>query len=122
MKALDEALSQKQQEKKGTKAPRKPTSKPAEKTNKGKQKATVEDEMDTDNEEEEFDIDAAMEAELKEALLQRGDDSEGEELPDYNMIKNFLESFKSQAGLSGPVSNLAGRLAPDLKFSRDDGF
>ena len=120
MKALDEALSQKQQEKKGTKAPRKPTSKPAEKTNKGKQKATVEDEMDTDN--EEFDIDAAMEAELKEALLQGGDDSEGEELPDYNMIKNFLESFKSQAGLSGPVSNLAGRLAPDLKFPRDDGF
>lgn len=72
------------------------------------------------------DIDAAMDAELK-ALLEReglGDDSddEGEEADvgiDYNLIKNFLESFKSQAGLSGPVSNLAGRLQPDFKLPRD---
>lgn len=72
------------------------------------------------------DIDAAMDAEL-EALLEReglGDDSgdEGEEADvgiDYNLIKNFLESFKSQAGLSGPVSNLAGRLQPDFKLPRD---
>jgi hypothetical protein len=38
---------------------------------------------------------------------------------DYNLIRNFLESFKSQAGLSGPVSNLAGRLQPDYKLPRD---
>ena len=72
------------------------------------------------------DIDAAMDAELK-ALLERedlGDDSndEGEDMDagiDYNLIKNFLESFKSQAGLSGPVSSLAGRLQPDFKLPRD---
>jgi hypothetical protein len=72
------------------------------------------------------DIDAAMDAELK-ALLERegldGDsDDDGEGVDpgiDYNLIKNFLESFKSQAGLSGPVSNLAGRLQPDFKLPRD---
>ena len=72
------------------------------------------------------DIDAAMDAELK-ALLGReglGDESEDDEEGadtgiDYNLIKNFLESFKSQAGLSGPVSNLAGRLQPDFKLPRD---
>ena len=72
------------------------------------------------------DIDTAMDAELK-ALLEReglGDnsDDDGEDTDpgiDYNLIKNFLESFKSQAGLSGPVSNLAGRLQPDFKLPRD---
>lgn len=81
---------------------------------KGKEKAHViaEDE----------DIEAAMEAELK-AALERGDDDESgdeNEPMDYNLIKNFLESFKSQAGLSGPVSNLAGRLEPGFKFPRDE--
>jgi len=72
------------------------------------------------------DIDAAMDAELK-ALLEReglgGDsDEDGEGADpgiDYNLIKNFLESFKSQGGLSGPVSNLAGRLQPNFKLPRD---
>ncbi|KAJ7169523.1 SGT1 protein-domain-containing protein [Mycena filopes] len=48
-----------------------------------------------------------------------GDEDEGEEPMDYNLIKNFLESFKSQAGLSGPVSTLAGRLQPDWQLPRD---
>jgi len=72
------------------------------------------------------DIDAAMDAELKELLeregLGGGSDDDGEDMDpgiDYNLIKNFLESFKSQAGLSGPVSNLAGRLQPDFKLPRD---
>lgn len=83
--------------------------------NKGKEKekaSAVEDE----------DIEAAMEAELK-ATLERGDDDDSgdeNEPMDYNLIKNFLESFKSQAGLSGPVSNLAGRLQPGFNFPRDD--
>ena len=89
-------------------------------TDKGKARAT-EPAVPVDG-----DIDAAMDAELK-ALLEReglGDDSDddGEEMDtgiDYNLIKNFLESFKSQAGLSGPVSNLAGRLQPDFKLPRD---
>lgn len=76
--------------------------------------------------EEDLDIETQMEAELK-AMLEcgRGDmeelDSGEEEVPmDYNLIKNFLESFKSQAGLSGPVGNLAGRLQPGWTFPRDD--
>lgn len=86
---------------------------------KGKGKAT-EPTIPADDE-----IDAAMGMEL-EALLEReghSDDSDDEEGVDagidYNLIKNFLESFKSQAGLSGPVSNLAGRLQPDFKLPRD---
>jgi hypothetical protein len=71
---------------------------------------------------EDEDIEAAMEAELK-ATLDRGDDDDSgdeNEPMDYNLIKNFLESFKSQAGLSGPVSNLAGRLQPGFNFPKDD--
>ncbi|KAF7784710.1 transcriptional regulator family: SGT1 [Agaricus bisporus var. burnettii] len=80
---------------------------------KGKEKAgPVEDE----------DIEADMEAELKVALEREGGDDSGDENEpmDYNLIKNFLESFKSQAGLSGPASNLAGRLQPGFNFPRDD--
>ncbi|KAK0233331.1 SGT1 protein-domain-containing protein [Armillaria fumosa] len=80
-------------------------------SDKGKAKATSENEDD--------DIEAAMEAELKAALEGRDDDDE-EEPMDYNLIKNFLESFKSQAGLSGPVSNLAGRLQPGWTLPRDE--
>ena len=71
------------------------------------------------------DIDAAMDAELKALLEHEGlndSDEDGEGMDpgiDYNLIKNFLESFKSQGGLSGPVSNLAGRLQPDFKLPRD---
>lgn len=61
------------------------------------------------------DIEEAMAAELKTAL-ETGSDSEGDDVIgdeaeiDYKLIKNFLRSFKAQDGLSGPVSNLAGRL------------
>lgn len=80
---------------------------------KGKGKATEEVEEDED-------IEAAMEAELK-AALEGADDEENEDAGvDYNLIKNFLESFKSQGGLSGPVGNLAGRLQPGWKLPRDD--
>ncbi|KAG7450218.1 uncharacterized protein BT62DRAFT_1072326 [Guyanagaster necrorhizus] len=77
---------------------------------KGKAKATVE--------KEDGDIEAAMEAELKEVLEGREEEDE-EEAMDYNLIKNFLESFKSQGGLSGPVSNLAGRLQAGWTLPRD---
>lgn len=74
--------------------------------------------------EEDTDIETAMDAELK-ATLEQGDEDDDEDLDaegniDYNLIKNFLESFKSQAGLSGPVSNLAGRLQPGWGLPRDD--
>jgi hypothetical protein len=72
--------------------------------------------------EEGADIETAMDAELKAALEQDDDeeDLDAEGNIDYNLIKNFLESFKSQAGLSGPVSNLAGRLQPGWGLPRDD--
>jgi hypothetical protein len=82
---------------------------------KGKARAQVVDEG--------ADIETAMDAELKAALEQDDDDDDdldAEGNIDYNLIKNFLESFKSQAGLSGPVSNLAGRLQPDWGLPRDD--
>ncbi len=85
-------------------------------TNKGKGKEEIP--MATEDE----DIEAAMEAELK-AALEHGDDegSDDENEPmDYNLIKNFLESFKNQAGSSGPVSSLAGVLQPGLKLPRDN--
>jgi hypothetical protein len=73
--------------------------------------------------EEGADVESAMDAELKAALEHDEDDEvdlDAEGNIDYNLIKNFLESFKSQAGLSGPVSNLAGRLQPSLGLPRDD--
>jgi hypothetical protein len=69
------------------------------------------------------DIETAMDAELKAALEDDEDDElelDGEGGIDYKLIKNFLESFKSQAGLSGPVSNLAGRLQPGWGLPRDE--
>jgi hypothetical protein len=82
--------------------------------NKGKEK-------ETEPAGEDFDIDAIMEDELR-AVLERDDSDEEMERDsamEYNLIKNFLESFKSQGGLSGPVGNLAGRLQPDWKLPRD---
>ncbi|KAI0274784.1 SGT1 protein-domain-containing protein [Gloeopeniophorella convolvens] len=83
---------------------------------KGKQKAPAQDA-------ETMDIEHAMDAELKAALDHDEDDDvdlDAEGGMDYNLIKNFLESFKSQAGLSGPVSNLAGRLQPGWGLPRDE--
>ena len=72
-----------------------------------------------------MDIEAAMEAELQELLAR--EQAEGEEHEDdpgggmdYQLIKNFLESFKSQGGLSGPVSTLTGRLAQGWTLPRDE--
>ncbi|KAJ8084332.1 hypothetical protein PM082_003101 [Marasmius tenuissimus] len=70
------------------------------------------------------DIEAMMAEELQGALERDDDDEDsglGDANVDYNLIKNFLESFKSQGGLSGPVGNLAGRLEPGWKLPRDEG-
>jgi len=86
---------------------------------KGKAKAIVEDEGG-DDVDDHLDIEAALEAELK-AALEKGEDVDedglGQTDVDYNLIKNFLESFKSQDGLSGPVGNLLGRLQQNWKPS-----
>ncbi|CAE6425535.1 hypothetical protein ACGC1H_004786 [Rhizoctonia solani] len=75
-----------------------------------------------DDERDMEDIETAMERELREALNENeNSDEDGEVSMDYNLIKNFLESFKSQAGTSGPVSNLAGRLQQGWALPRDNG-
>jgi hypothetical protein len=114
MKALDEVLHQKETSP-SAKTPQ-PSEKPSIRDEKGKQKPSIEDEIAMEGDSD-SDVETAMDAEFKRML--DGDDIHSDEPLDYNLIKNFLESFKSQGGLSGPVSNLAGRLAPDLKFPRD---
>ncbi|KAJ6627283.1 SGT1-domain-containing protein [Mycena sp. CBHHK59/15] len=110
MLAMDEELARSRSGKSKTKI----TPAPSSQKDKGKSMARP-------IVEEEEDIDAAMDNELRAALERGddGDDDEGEEPMDYNLIKNFLESFKSQAGLSGPVSTLAGRLQPGWQLPRD---
>jgi hypothetical protein len=88
------------------------------KKDKGKARAAPAD-VDAD-----MDIEASMQAEL-DGLLEKedaGDSDEegGKPSMDYNLIKNFLESFKGQAGLPGPVGNLAGRLQPGWTLPRDE--
>ena len=66
------------------------------------------------------DIEASMDAELDE-LLEDDEEVEDEQAGvDYQLIKNFLESFKSQDGSSGPVSSLVGRLQEGWRLPRDD--
>ncbi|TFK76805.1 hypothetical protein BDN72DRAFT_754724 [Pluteus cervinus] len=96
---------------------------------KGKARAPAPPQASTSatNTNEEQDIVAAMEAEFQ-AAIQRGGEDEDVDMDtdldaqglDYNLIKNFLESFKSQGGLSGPVGNLVGRLQPGWNLPRDD--
>ncbi|EDR15436.1 uncharacterized protein LACBIDRAFT_301759 [Laccaria bicolor S238N-H82] len=114
MEALDQELARNRRS-------RAPATKAPETKGKGKEKTVRIDVNDKDEDEDE-DIDAAMEAELKATLEQAEDEDEdsGEASIDYNLIKNFLESFKSQGGLSGPVGSLAGRLQPGWKLPRDN--
>ncbi|EJD04342.1 uncharacterized protein FOMMEDRAFT_155474 [Fomitiporia mediterranea MF3/22] len=59
-----------------------------------------------------FQNEAAMDTEVRAALERDSGDLGDEEPMDYRTFRNFLESFKSQAGLAGPVSSLVGRLEP----------
>ncbi|QRV86178.1 SGT1-ecdysoneless-like protein [Ceratobasidium sp. AG-Ba] len=70
------------------------------------------------------DIEGAMERELRTALDEMGDSDDDERgdtevSMDYNLIKNFLESWKGQAGLPGPVGGLASRLQQGWVLPRD---
>ncbi|KAI0912423.1 SGT1-domain-containing protein [Ustulina deusta] len=104
------------------------------------------EDADAEDEDEDGDIEqlaAQMEAELKElgalkldAKPERakvldskesegfqhegkGEESGDEEVDiDYNLAKNLLESFKSQAGLAGPAGNLMGMMG--MKLPRDE--
>ena len=47
------------------------------------------------------------------------DESDGEEVNiDFNLAKNLLESFKSQAGMAGPAGNLLGMMG--MQLPRDE--
>ncbi|KAM0551958.1 hypothetical protein ACHAPJ_008066 [Fusarium lateritium] len=48
------------------------------------------------------------------------EDSEEEVDIDYNLAKNLLESFKSQAGMAGPTGNLLGMMGFQLPRDEDD--
>ncbi|KAF8489579.1 SGT1 protein-domain-containing protein [Gautieria morchelliformis] len=105
MQAMDDELSRAKQSKQFARDRASPIVAPAKVNsgNKGKQKADDND-----------DVGAAMDAELR-AAIQDSSDEEDEESPiDYTLMKNFLESFKSQQGLPGPVGNLIGRLGGQL--------
>lgn len=57
-------------------------------------------------------FDEAMDAELADLMKSSTGGVQGPR--DYELVKNFLESFKAQAGMSGPVSGLAGLMGVDL--------
>lgn len=114
MRAMDEELARSQSKNASAGPPNPPLGE------KGKGKGTA---PARGADEERMDIEEVMDAELKTALEHDEDaevDVSAEGGLDYNLIKNFLESFKSQAGLSGPVSNLVGRLQPSWGLPRDE--
>ncbi|KAM3428505.1 hypothetical protein MY4824_008769 [Beauveria thailandica] len=49
------------------------------------------------------------------------EDPDGQVDIDYNLVKNLLESFKSQGGLAGPTGNLLGLMGFQLPRDEDDG-
>lgn len=64
---------------------------------------------------EEEDEDAQLDAELF-SLLKRDPTEGGDEGAQYGLIKNLLESFSSQNGSAGPVSNMLGVLDPNAQL------
>lgn len=66
----------------------------------------------------EEDEDAQLDAELF-SLLKRDPTEEGDEGAQYGLIKNLLESFSSQNGSAGPVSNMFGVLDPKAELPYD---
>lgn len=105
MQAMDTELSKARQA-----SQRKASERPA-----AGQTGTGEDDDNMSEDDEDFDF-ADLDAELAAALKRDESDSAP---ADYTLIKNFLESFKSQNGLAGPVSNMFGRLDQDFSMPRD---
>lgn len=58
---------------------------------------------------------------LAEAHVEDDDSGDEEVDVDYNLAKNLLESFKGQAGMAGPVSNILGMMGIQLPRDEDDG-
>ncbi|KAG8759493.1 hypothetical protein FRC14_005781 [Serendipita sp. 396] len=94
---------------------------------KGRTIGTKEEENEGDGDAEMIDMQREMDVELRSKLkrelevVSSEEEDSDEEMPmDYTLIKNFLESFKAQQGLAGPVSGLASRLqGSDWALPRD---
>lgn len=130
MEAMDAELAKAKTTKRSkpsneSEAPSQSVPKPAQAPNSSQRLPTLATEADLDD----FDDDdlLAMDRELKAALKSAGVNSDDEEEEDgdriaevgeldeegrreYRMMKDFLESYKSQGGGSGVVGNLFGRL------------
>ncbi|KAI6088217.1 SGT1-domain-containing protein [Hypoxylon rubiginosum] len=56
----------------------------------------------------------------KEKMVNGEESSEDEVDIDYNLAKNLLESFKSQAGMAGPAGNILGMMGLQLPRDEDE--
>ncbi|KND93082.1 Protein SGT1 [Tolypocladium ophioglossoides CBS 100239] len=63
----------------------------------------------------------AADAEGGQAHQAADEDGDDEVDIDYNLARNLLESFKSQAGMAGPTGNLLGMMGFQLPRDEDDG-
>ena len=112
---------------------------------KGKMPQVMEEESDDEEDEEIRKLSAAMEAELRasgalkldvgeaktksiKSVTKNEDNDDDQESSDdeyldedYSLAKNMLESFKSQAGVSGPAGNLMGMLGVQMPRDEHDG-
>ncbi|KAF5549724.1 sgt1 [Fusarium phyllophilum] len=59
-------------------------------------------------------------ADIKEEEEEGEENSDDEVDIDYNLAKNLLESFKSQAGMAGPTGNLLGMMGFQLPRDEED--
>lgn len=99
----------------------KPSAKPTPSSSKSKpnprapaDKIIVDSDSEPDSEDEDM---GSMDAELAELFKNAGGAEEGGTM-DYNLVKNFLESFQSQGGFGGPAGNMAGRMG--FQLPRDE--
>ena len=60
------------------------------------------------------------ETQVEKGALEEEDSGDEEVDIDYNLAKNLLESFKSQAGMAGPTSNILGMMGMQLPRDEDD--
>ena len=75
-------------------------------------RVTVETLSDSEGEGDDQEVEQ-MDAELQQMLKDMGGEGDGGTM-DYNLVKNFLDSFQSQGGFAGPAGNLSGRLGFNL--------
>ncbi|KAI8950186.1 SGT1-domain-containing protein [Xylaria longipes] len=65
---------------------------------------------------------SAVSGDKGKGIKQEDEESGDEEVDiDYNLAKNLLDSFKSQAGLAGPAGNLLGMMGMKLPRDEDEG-